>query len=1150
MKRLALILLTTIIATGLTLVPVATDSSETKAQDKPQLSDELIELRTRTSKTYYLGDSHYALEASPNSIHYKDNLDDPSEQWKDIDTTIQTSNRTDWNWEVVKGHWHLLIKDDTSVALGKDGNWIGFRYEGFAYYDTESKEYAILDNRRDVTPTIDGNKIRWEGLFYGVNLEYTYTPDRFKEDLEVTQVARDWLTSNPPSSFGLNNQTSYLVGYLECDWRNAYPAEDDQGNLVNFDNLEHEGKSIFWRHPVKGYLFTALPTGWARHSDLMPEEWVKIRHRFYKATNGKHYLLFGSKVALLNQMPSGTIDIDPTATYYPDSDPEASSVDGFVYESTVANWATIRAAAGDGADDLGDDISVGLRCYSSSPNFDRLYRSIILFNTSGLPDDCTVTAATLSVYSTYKINDTGDADLAFNVYQSNPASNTALAAGDYDCLSTTPLSTNIAYNDWITANPFWNDFALNAAGLALISKTSVTKLGIREATHDAGGATATWVNAQWARVAFYQADKGVGYKPKLVVTYVTTPTVTSDNSTNVEEYTALLSGNVTVSSENITERGFEWGTSTGSYTDNTTEIGSWPAGIFSANATGLSPGTTYYWRAMAYNSGGWGYGGELYFTTKPLAPTVLTDTTRTSSQITLTWTLGTGSENTTVRYRSDGVYPTGYTDGTLGYSGTAATCNVTGLTGGQEYKIGAWAVNTDNTTIYSDASAQLTAFTLPGDPSNLATSNPACTSLDLDWTKGTGGDRTHIRRKAGSYPTDVTDGTQAYFNTSNSTTDSGLSAATAYYYRGWAYDTDSTYYSGNYTQATGNTSAIFAPTVTTTANATGITATTATVEGNITAINCENASTRGFQWGNACGNLTDNWTEGGSFGTGAFTHEITGLSANTTYYFRALAANSGGTGYGACDNFTTTLVPPTLPGPPTNFVITQYAVNSVNLTWTMGTGATTTVIRVSTTSYPSSPTDGYEVYNDTGTSANHTGLSLALETYYYRAWSNNAVGYSIDYAQGQIGGNTMAFVALALLVIGMTIGAFSLKNLFIGILASISWLLLGFWGFTTSSATWDLYYGLGFFSLGLAVATFIAALGLRARPEGYGNEVSAEDKEIEEYINEREKIYDTQDRIRQVSATKKQFTRARRREQRITGEGITHDALRRQLRGK
>ena len=52
------------------------------------------------------------------------------------------------------------------------------------------------------------------------------------------------------------------------------------------------------------------------------------------------------------------------------------------------------------------------------------------------------------------------------------------------------------------------------------------------------------------------------------------------------------------------------------YTYQITESGNFSTGSFSMEMSGLKPGTTYYPRACAHNSAGWGYGDELNFTTK------------------------------------------------------------------------------------------------------------------------------------------------------------------------------------------------------------------------------------------------------------------------------------------------------------------------------------------------------------------------------------------------------------------------------------------------------------------------------------------------------------------------------------------------------
>jgi len=67
----------------------------------------------------------------------------------------------------------------------------------------------------------------------------------------------------------------------------------------------------------------------------------------------------------------------------------------------------------------------------------------------------------------------------------------------------------------------------------------------------------------------------------------------------------------------------------------------------------------------------------------------------------------------------------------------------------------------------------------------------------------------------------------------------------------------------------------------------------------------ENATSRGFEWGTQTGVYPSSWTENGSFGVEAYTHQITGLTEDITIFYRAKATNSEGTGYGAEQTFKT-----------------------------------------------------------------------------------------------------------------------------------------------------------------------------------------------------------------------------------------------------
>ncbi len=170
------------------------------------------------------------------------------------------------------------------------------------------------------------------------------------------------------------------------------------------------------------------------------------------------------------------------------------------------------------------------------------------------------------------------------------------------------------------------------------------------------------------------------------------------------------------------------------------------------------------------------------------------------------------------------------------------------------------------------------------------------------------------------------------------------------------------------------------PPVVVTHFASSINETGARLEGEVWNTGGAVVTERGFEW-DSDGHppFADSWTESGSFGTGTYNHDVTGLAPGALCYYRAKALNSEGWGYGGIITFLTP------PFEPTNF--TAAAGNGqVSLSWTKGQGATRTLIRRSTTGYPVFRTDGVQVYFDAGNAAVDTGLAN-LTTYYYAAWS-------------------------------------------------------------------------------------------------------------------------------------------------------------------
>lgn len=94
------------------------------------------------------------------------------------------------------------------------------------------------------------------------------------------------------------------------------------------------------------------------------------------------------------------------------------------------------------------------------------------------------------------------------------------------------------------------------------------------------------------------------------------------------------------------------------------------------------------------------------------------------------------------------------------------------------------------------------------------------------------------------------------------------------------------------------------PTVTTTTPS-SVMATFAVSGGDVTDAGGGHVVARGICWSTSSAPTILDSRTGDGRGTGAFTSRLSGLQGNTTYYVRAYATNSAGTGYGAEETFTT-----------------------------------------------------------------------------------------------------------------------------------------------------------------------------------------------------------------------------------------------------
>jgi hypothetical protein len=221
---------------------------------------------------------------------------------------------------------------------------------------------------------------------------------------------------------------------------------------------------------------------------------------------------------------------------------------------------------------------------------------------------------------------------------------------------------------------------------------------------------------------------------------------------------------------------------------------------------------------------------------------------------------------------------------------------------------------------------------------------------------------------------------------SYSLTVGGLMLGTTYWYRAYAVNSIGMGY-GSWVSF----EMLDVPTVST-KDATYIASTTARLQGLLDQDGGEACEYR-FQYGFASGvySLETSW-EGAKTTGQTFYADVTGLSSDTTYYFRAQARNGAGVSNGAEKSFTTAweLLPPT------QFNAHATSGTEISLAWIKGGGSDNTLIRFRTDVYPTTSGDGTQAYLGVSSSVSVSNLTPGT-TYYFSAWGESAEGYSASY---------------------------------------------------------------------------------------------------------------------------------------------------------
>jgi hypothetical protein len=221
--------------------------------------------------------------------------------------------------------------------------------------------------------------------------------------------------------------------------------------------------SITYQDVVGGEKLTTIWSG-SMLGDQMRFNWNEVSkglRRFYDPEDK------GQLIQL--RTPVGVLKAATVTTFNPDGHTESATVDGRVTDDSNGNltWSNLCDEGGSYSGESESTAAFYIIAGSSNDRFDSLGRFFMLYDSSSIDDDDEISAAKIvcmtGTYDSSTISE-GLSGYTLGVTASNPASNTALAAGDFDAVSATAFATEISVSAInTTAGNNWPDLAFNAS---------------------------------------------------------------------------------------------------------------------------------------------------------------------------------------------------------------------------------------------------------------------------------------------------------------------------------------------------------------------------------------------------------------------------------------------------------------------------------------------------------------------------------------------------------------------------------------------------------------------------------------------------------------------------------------------------------------
>ncbi|HEC86436.1 MAG TPA: hypothetical protein ENI49_00975, partial [Thermoplasmatales archaeon] len=395
-----------------------------------------------------------------------------------INTTIEKNFHNSFEYANLKNNFASYFDEDEVRVMLK--------------YNNCSITYSLVDqgfgNIENFSVFVNGSTITYENVFDGIDVRYRVTYDGLNEEIVLKK----------PLDIHRLTERFELSG-------NCYYEESN--GIIYFYS---KGSRIF-----------EIKKPFMREENDPMERCYDLHYEIEKKDN----LYYITKVIddpswLENASREYPVVMDPTTTIY------GLTADGYVYCSG-SSWSGVQnATTGTGVDSDDTSNAAAINVAETSgglpPNY-VISRAFFAFDTSSLPDDCTITDAYVDIYG--YTNGGNDACIQESTWDAH----FALMTSHYDAFTGSYFDV---ISSWSSNS--YNSFDLNQDGIDSISKTGYTEFCVREYHHDYQNSAPPF-GASYPSGCYFADYMGAIGRPRIRITY-TNPPSASYNSGATDIY--------------------------------------------------------------------------------------------------------------------------------------------------------------------------------------------------------------------------------------------------------------------------------------------------------------------------------------------------------------------------------------------------------------------------------------------------------------------------------------------------------------------------------------------------------------------------------------------------------------------------------------